>query len=42
MENKKLNLTGKTPWQSLGARLFVEVRDNPDSSKKDNVNRNKK
>jgi hypothetical protein len=28
---KKLNLTGKTPWNSLGARLFVDVRDNPDS-----------
>jgi hypothetical protein len=27
----KLGLSGKTPWQSLGARLFVDVRDNPDS-----------
>jgi len=27
----KLGLTGKTPWQSLGARLFIDVRDNPDS-----------
>ena len=24
----KLGTTGKTPWQSLGARLYVEVRDN--------------
>lgn len=24
----KLDTTGKTPWQSLGARLYVEVRDN--------------
>lgn len=24
----KLETTGKTPWQSLGARLYVEVRDN--------------
>ena len=28
---KKLNITGKTPWQSLGARLFVDVRDNEKS-----------
>jgi uncharacterized protein len=26
----KLDSTGKTPWQSLGARLYVEVRDNDD------------
>ncbi len=29
--DKKLNVTGKTPWQSLGARLFVEVKDNENS-----------
>jgi len=28
---KKLSITGKTPWQTLGARLFVDVRDNPSS-----------
>lgn len=28
----KLGPSGKTPWQSLGARLYVEVRDNADSS----------
>jgi len=28
---KKLGLKGKTPWQTLGARLFVDVRDNPNS-----------
>jgi len=27
----KLGTTGKTPWQSLGARLYVEVRDNENS-----------
>jgi uncharacterized protein len=27
----KLSLTGITPWASLGARLFVDVRDNPNS-----------
>ena len=27
----KLDATGKTPWQSLGARLYVEVRDNDES-----------
>lgn len=28
---QKLALKGKTPWQTLGARLFVDARDNPDS-----------
>jgi hypothetical protein len=28
---EKLVTTGKTPWQSLGARLYVEVRDNESS-----------
>jgi len=27
----KIKTTGKTPWQSLGAQLYVEVRDNEDS-----------
>jgi uncharacterized protein len=27
----KLGVKGKTPWQSLGARLYVDVRDNQDS-----------
>lgn len=27
----KIKSTGKTPWQSLGAQLYVEVRDNEDS-----------
>ena len=26
-----IKTTGKTPWQTLGAQLFVEVRDNPSS-----------
>jgi uncharacterized protein len=25
----KLSISGKTPWQTLGARLFVDIRDNP-------------
>lgn len=29
--DKKLKTSGKTPWNSLGAQLFVEVRDNPES-----------
>lgn len=29
--DKILSTAGKTPWKTLGARLFVEVRDNPDS-----------
>ena len=27
----KLTITGKTPWQTLAARLFVDIRDNPSS-----------
>lgn len=27
----KLESVGKTPWQTLGARLYVDVRDNEDS-----------
>jgi len=27
----KIRTSGKTPWQSLGAQLYVEVRDNDDS-----------
>jgi hypothetical protein len=27
----KIDTAGKTPWQSLGARLYVDVRDNDDS-----------
>lgn len=27
----KIKTTGKTPWQSLGAQLYVDVRDNKDS-----------
>lgn len=29
--DKKLKSKGKTPWNSLGAQLFVDVRDNSDS-----------
>lgn len=28
---KEISITGKTPWQTLGAQLFVDVRDNPNS-----------
>ena len=27
----KIKTSGKTPWQTLGARLFVDVRDNSNS-----------
>lgn len=27
----KIRTSGKTPWQSLGAPLYVEVRDNEES-----------
>ncbi|HGJ65651.1 TPA: hypothetical protein ENS27_09705 [bacterium] len=29
--DKKIKTNGKTPWQTLGAQLFVDVRDNVDS-----------
>jgi len=29
--DKQLNSKGKTPWRTLGAQLYVEVRDNPSS-----------
>ena len=29
--DQKLALTGKTPWATLGSRLYVDVRDNPKS-----------
>jgi uncharacterized protein len=29
--DKKLNSSGKTPWASLAAQIYVEVRDNPGS-----------
>jgi len=27
----ELNTTGKTPWNSISARIYVDLRDNPDS-----------
>jgi len=29
--DKKIVTEGKTPWNSLGAQLYVDIRDNPDS-----------
>ncbi len=29
--NKSLAIKGKTPWRSLGAQLYVDVRDRPDT-----------
>lgn len=29
--SKEIKTSGKTPWQTLGAQLFVDVRDNPSS-----------
>jgi hypothetical protein len=29
--HKKIKTEGKTPWNSMGAQLFVDFRDNPDS-----------
>jgi len=27
--SEKLNTSGKTPWQTIGAQLYVDIRDNP-------------
>lgn len=27
----RLAISGKTPWQTLGARLYVDIRDNPET-----------
>ena len=27
----KVKTKGKTPWQTLGAQIYVDVRDNPNS-----------
>ncbi len=37
--DKKVRVSGKTPWQTLGARLYVDVRDN-DKSEFVKVSRN--
>jgi len=29
--DKLVGTTGKTPWQTIGARLYVDIRDNPSS-----------
>lgn len=29
--DKLVETTGKTPWQTIGARLYVDIRDNPSS-----------
>lgn len=29
--DKKLESTGKTPWESISARIYVDIRDNPGS-----------
>lgn len=29
--DEKRNFKGKTPWRSIGARVYVDMRDNPDS-----------
>ena len=29
--DKQLNSKGKTPWATIGARLYTDVRDNPNS-----------
>ena len=27
----KLNSSGKTPWKTLGARIYTDIKDNPDT-----------
>jgi len=29
--NKQINTTGKTPWETIGARIYVDIRDNPET-----------
>ena len=29
--DKQTNLNGKTPWQAIGSRIYVDIRDNPDT-----------
>jgi hypothetical protein len=29
--DKQVNSTGKTPWQTIGARIYIDIRDNPDT-----------
>jgi hypothetical protein len=29
--DKQVNTTGKTPWQTIGARIYVDIRDNPNT-----------
>jgi len=29
--DKQINSTGKTPWETIGARLYVDIRDNPNT-----------
>ncbi|MGB9686868.1 MAG: COG2958 family protein [Rectinema subterraneum] len=29
--DRLINTVGKTPWQTIGARLYVDIRDNPDT-----------
>ena len=29
--SKRVNTKGKTPWESIGAQVYVDIRDNPQS-----------
>jgi len=29
--DKEITATGKTPWRSIGARIYVDIRDNPNT-----------
>ncbi len=29
--DKQINSTGKTPWQTISARIYVDIKDNPDT-----------
>lgn len=29
--DKLVRSSGKTPWQAIGARLYVDIRDNPNT-----------
>ncbi len=29
--SKRVNTKGKTPWNSIGAQIYMDIRDNPES-----------
>ena len=36
---KELNLNGKTPWASFAARIYMDIKENPNKEPKDIIKR---